>query len=254
MPLARVSAPDSGMSQDQSVRTAEPHPVRSRSRRRSRCSTPCWKRASIFGGGTLALVDGDGRVLTYDEIIRASFALGDALKNGTRAGEYVGVMLPTGAGAAIAFFALSAYGRVPTMLNFTSRRSGLEKRAAHRPGQAHRHRPPLHRAGQVRGTGCRPETGGGDRLSGRCARQALAGQQAGGGRPAAVLPRRVAARPDPNKTGGDPVHLRHRRRAQGRGAVATKISWPMSPRCAPISIFTTTMCCSIPCPSFIVSG
>jgi len=80
----------------------------------------------IFGGGTLALVDGDGRVLTYDEIIRASFVLGDALKKGTRPGEHVGVMLPTGAGAVIAVFALSAYGRVPTMLNFTSGEAGLK--------------------------------------------------------------------------------------------------------------------------------
>ena len=70
---------------------------------------PAVARSSVFraliearlehGGATVALVDGDGRSLTYDEIIRASFALGSALKAGTRAGEYVGVMLPTGAGA-----------------------------------------------------------------------------------------------------------------------------------------------------------
>src|SRR6202012_5286994 len=34
--------------------------------------------------------------------------------------EKVGVLLPTGVGAASAFLALSAFGRVPTMLNFTS--------------------------------------------------------------------------------------------------------------------------------------
>src|SRR6185437_870695 len=73
-----------------------------------------------FGGGTPALVDGDGRVLTYDEMVRASFALGNALRRGTRREEKVGVLLPTGVGSAIAFLALSAYGRVPTMLNFTS--------------------------------------------------------------------------------------------------------------------------------------
>jgi acyl-[acyl-carrier-protein]-phospholipid O-acyltransferase/long-chain-fatty-acid--[acyl-carrier-protein] ligase len=72
------------------------------------------------GGDTVALVDGDERALTYDEIVRASFALGSALKRGTRAGEYVGVMLPTGAAATLAFFALSATGRIPAMLNFTS--------------------------------------------------------------------------------------------------------------------------------------
>ena len=79
-----------------------------------------------FGGATDALVDGDGRVLCYDEIIRAAFVLGDALKKGARAGEHVGVMLPTGMGATIAFFALSAYGLVPTMLNFTSGEAGLK--------------------------------------------------------------------------------------------------------------------------------
>src|ERR1700744_1993538 len=73
-----------------------------------------------FGGGTPALVDGDGRVLSYDEIVRASFALGHALKQGTHRDEKIGILLPTGLGAAITFLAVSAYGRVPTMLNFTS--------------------------------------------------------------------------------------------------------------------------------------
>ena len=78
------------------------------------------------GAGKIALVDNDDRKFTYDDIIQASFALGSALKRGTRAGECVGVMLPTGAAAALTFFALSAYGRVPTMLNFTSGLSGLK--------------------------------------------------------------------------------------------------------------------------------
>jgi acyl-[acyl-carrier-protein]-phospholipid O-acyltransferase / long-chain-fatty-acid--[acyl-carrier-protein] ligase len=79
-----------------------------------------------FGGSRAALVDGDERVLTYDEIVRASFALGHALKKGTRAGEAVAIMLPTGAGAVIAFFAVSAFGRVPTMLNFTAGAAALK--------------------------------------------------------------------------------------------------------------------------------
>src|SRR5580692_11138495 len=81
---------------------------------------------AVFGGATQALVDGDGRVLSYDEISRAAFVLGDALKKGTKPGENVGVMLPTGMGAAIAFFALSAYGLVPAMLNFTCGEAGLK--------------------------------------------------------------------------------------------------------------------------------
>ena len=79
-----------------------------------------------YGGGAIALVDGDERTLTYDAIIRASFALGSALKAGTARNECVGVMLPTGAAAALTFFALSAFGRVPTMLNFTSGLAGLK--------------------------------------------------------------------------------------------------------------------------------
>ena len=84
------------------------------------------KAGAEFGRGTPALVDGDGRVLSYNQIIRASLALGHALKRGTAPGEKVGVMLPTGAAAAIAFFALSAYGRVPAMINFTSGEADLK--------------------------------------------------------------------------------------------------------------------------------
>jgi acyl-[acyl-carrier-protein]-phospholipid O-acyltransferase/long-chain-fatty-acid--[acyl-carrier-protein] ligase len=83
-----------------------------------------------FGGSTPAMVDGDGRTLSYNEIIRACFALGDALKKGTHAGENVGVLLPTGLGAAIAVFALSAYGRVPTMLNFSAGSASLKSALA----------------------------------------------------------------------------------------------------------------------------
>ncbi|HEX2760760.1 MAG TPA: AMP-binding protein, partial [Rhizomicrobium sp.] len=78
------------------------------------------------GGATTALIDGEERKLTYDDILRASFALGSALTPGTRSGECVGVMLPTGAASTLAFFALTAFGRVPTMLNFTSGLAGLK--------------------------------------------------------------------------------------------------------------------------------
>ncbi|MEM7661559.1 MAG: AMP-binding protein [Pseudomonadota bacterium] len=73
-----------------------------------------------FGGGSIAVVDGDERKLSYSEIVRAAFALGSALKKGTQRGENVGILLPTGAGAIIAFYAVLATGRVPAMLNFTA--------------------------------------------------------------------------------------------------------------------------------------
>jgi acyl-[acyl-carrier-protein]-phospholipid O-acyltransferase/long-chain-fatty-acid--[acyl-carrier-protein] ligase len=97
---------------------------------------PAAARSSVFralieartehGGDTVVLIDGDDRALSYDNILRASFALGSALKAGTRGGEYVGVMLPTGAAAAVTFLGLSAFGRVPAMLNFTTGLSGMK--------------------------------------------------------------------------------------------------------------------------------
>ena len=76
--------------------------------------------AGRFGKKQTALVDGDERKLSYGEVLQAAFALGSALKRGTKKGETVGVLLPTGAGSVIAFFALQAFGRVPAMLNFTA--------------------------------------------------------------------------------------------------------------------------------------
>ena len=78
------------------------------------------RAAGRFGRRQTALVDGDERKLSYGEVLQAAFALGSALKKGTRKGETVGVLLPTGAASVIAFFALQAYGRVPAMLNFTA--------------------------------------------------------------------------------------------------------------------------------------
>jgi len=73
-----------------------------------------------YGGNRQAIVDGDERVVTYNEIVRASLALGHALKKGTAKGEAVGIMLPTSIGAVVSFFAISAFGRIPTMGNFTN--------------------------------------------------------------------------------------------------------------------------------------
>ncbi len=78
------------------------------------------KAKNQFGGKKTIIVDGDGRELTYTDIVRAAFGLGSALTRYTEKNENVAVMLPTGAGAVIAFYALQAYGRVPAMFNFTA--------------------------------------------------------------------------------------------------------------------------------------
>ncbi|MEO1252843.1 MAG: AMP-binding protein [Pseudomonadota bacterium] len=72
------------------------------------------------GAASVALTDGDGKAYSFKELRRAAFALGGALGRMTAAKERVGVLLPTGAGAMIAFFALLSRGRVPAMLNFTA--------------------------------------------------------------------------------------------------------------------------------------
>lgn len=78
-----------------------------------------------FGGKRTAIVDSDDRSLSYDELVRVALALGHALKKGTSRGENVGIMLPTGVGSVLSFFAVSAFGRTPTMMNFTSGAAGM---------------------------------------------------------------------------------------------------------------------------------
>ena len=204
----------------------------------------------IYGGGAPSLIDGDGRVLSYDEIIRASFALGHALKHGTRAGENVGVLLPTGAGSALGFFALSAFGRVPTMLNFTAGESCLKSALAttqvRRIVTARRfielakldalaaflsERCELVYLEDVRA-----------RLSLRDKLAAITGS---------IAPKFVGARTAPGKPPS--FSLPPEPKASPKALCsATKTFSPMWRRCVPISICTTATCCSTPCPLFTV--
>ena len=73
-----------------------------------------------YGARKQILEDQDRNPLTYTDLIRASFALGRKIAAMTKPGENVGVLLPSGAGSVVTFFALHAFGRVPTMLNFTA--------------------------------------------------------------------------------------------------------------------------------------
>ncbi len=82
--------------------------------------------ARQFGRQRTAVVDGDGTAYSYQAILQGAFALGSALRQGTHRGEHVGVLLPTGIGAVLTFYALSCQGRVPAMLNFTAGARGLK--------------------------------------------------------------------------------------------------------------------------------
>ena len=73
-----------------------------------------------YGAKKPILEDQDRNPLSYTDLIRASFALGRRIASFTERGERVGVLLPSGSGVVVTFFGLHAFGRIPTMLNFTS--------------------------------------------------------------------------------------------------------------------------------------
>jgi acyl-[acyl-carrier-protein]-phospholipid O-acyltransferase/long-chain-fatty-acid--[acyl-carrier-protein] ligase len=79
-----------------------------------------------FGRTRNILTDGDERTFTYDTLVRGAYALGHALTRRSAKHEAIGVLLPTGVGSVLSVLAISAYGRVPAMLNFTSGRQAIE--------------------------------------------------------------------------------------------------------------------------------
>jgi acyl-[acyl-carrier-protein]-phospholipid O-acyltransferase/long-chain-fatty-acid--[acyl-carrier-protein] ligase len=72
------------------------------------------------GPGKAILEDQERKPLSYTDLIRASFALGGKLAAMTQPKERVGVLLPSSVGGVVTIFALTAFGRVPAMLNFTA--------------------------------------------------------------------------------------------------------------------------------------
>jgi len=72
------------------------------------------------GGKYKILEDHERKPLSYDDIVRAAFALGGKLDTLIKKRETAGIMLPTGAGFAVTFFALHAIGRTPALINFTA--------------------------------------------------------------------------------------------------------------------------------------
>lgn len=82
--------------------------------------------AKHFGHNRVIIVDGDGTEVTYKTLLRGAFALGSGLGKRMEKDETVGIMLPTGSGAVIAFCAVLAAGRIPAMINFTSGSANLK--------------------------------------------------------------------------------------------------------------------------------
>ncbi|HKS90096.1 MAG TPA: AMP-binding protein, partial [Stellaceae bacterium] len=75
---------------------------------------------AAHGGAHPILADPTAGPIGYGRLVAASLVLGRRLARPARRGEAVGLMLPNALGAALAFFALQATGRVPAMLNYTA--------------------------------------------------------------------------------------------------------------------------------------
>jgi len=72
------------------------------------------------GRGRVAIEDAERKPLSYGNLVLGALVLGRKLAAVTAPRETVGLMLPNVQGMAVTFFALSAFGRVPAMLNFTA--------------------------------------------------------------------------------------------------------------------------------------
>lgn len=72
------------------------------------------------GKERIALEDPQRQPISYGRLVLGALVLGRKLSGLTAPGDRVGLMLPNVQGMAVALLGLSAYGRVPALLNFTS--------------------------------------------------------------------------------------------------------------------------------------
>lgn len=72
------------------------------------------------GRNRIALEDPERQPISYGRLVLGALVLGRKLAALTQPGEKVGLLLPNVQGMAVTLFGLSAYGRVPALLNFTA--------------------------------------------------------------------------------------------------------------------------------------
>lgn len=76
--------------------------------------------ARVHGSDHKILEDIERNPLTYRQFLIRSFAIGGVVAKNTKAGEFVGVLLPNISVTALLFFGLHAFSRVPAMLNYST--------------------------------------------------------------------------------------------------------------------------------------
>lgn len=79
----------------------------------------------IHGGAHLIAEDIERKPLTYAQLITRCFVLGNAFRNVTQKEENVGVLLPNMVSTLVCFFGLQAFGRIPSMLNYSTSEKNL---------------------------------------------------------------------------------------------------------------------------------
>ncbi|AOO83036.1 AMP-binding protein [Bosea vaviloviae] len=72
------------------------------------------------GRARTALEDPERQPISFGRLVLGALVLGRKLAGVTQAGERVGLLLPNMQGMAVTLFGLSAFGRVPALLNFTA--------------------------------------------------------------------------------------------------------------------------------------
>ncbi len=85
--------------------------------------------AKINGFSHKIIEDFTFKRLNYRQLITKSFGLGSLIAKISKPKEFVGVLLPNSNSAAVTFFALQAFSRVPVMLNFSSGPANLTSSA-----------------------------------------------------------------------------------------------------------------------------
>jgi acyl-[acyl-carrier-protein]-phospholipid O-acyltransferase/long-chain-fatty-acid--[acyl-carrier-protein] ligase len=103
-----------------------------RSRRRRTLWTALVHAARLHGRGRKVLEDINSNFapVSYATLLKASLALGRLTAPLTREREMVGVLMPNASATVYLLFGLSAFGRTPAMLNFTSGARGVKSACA----------------------------------------------------------------------------------------------------------------------------
>ncbi len=81
--------------------------------------------AKLHGRQHIVAEDIERKPHTFGQILTRAFIAGDLIRDDTRPGEYLGLMLPNTVGTMITFLGMQLHGRVPAMLNYTLGAQGM---------------------------------------------------------------------------------------------------------------------------------